>query len=64
MDGPARAPRQTPPAAPPTADPGGELSEERKEFSDRLAGFGLGEATERLLRDISRRPAGPNPTPA
>lgn len=49
---------------PASASPAEELAEELKEFSDRLAGFGLGVATERLLKDIAKRPAGPDPTPA
>ena len=62
--------KHTPGAAQPAqpipalATPGEELAEELKEFSDRLAGFGLGVATERLLKDIAKRPPGPDPTPA
>jgi len=46
-----------------------EMTEERQEFLSRLAGFGLGEATERLLAAggivpaAGRKPIPPTPLP-
>ena len=40
----------------------GEMTEERLAFLSRLAGFGLGEATERLLAAGGVLPAGERPT--
>lgn len=40
-----------------------ELSDERTEFSDRLASFGLGEKPGRLLEESPRRISRPVPKP-
>lgn len=43
--------------------PAEELTDERSEFSHRLASFGLGEKPGRLLEDASRRGSRPAPKP-
>ena len=40
-----------------------ELSDERSEFSHRLASFGLGEKPGRLLEEVHRRISRPLPKP-